>query len=327
MHQHLLFLLQASAYLLRIVTGLYKDKVSAAVAALVAPFLKLLQGIVLALILDPDQLVHHLRVIENPLCEQKGDGVGIEGQAGILHVMNDLRVADDDAQTAGCDGEELGEGAKHHHILILQRMADKGIRIEIVIGLVDDDDGAHLFCPGNDLRKLFLCVYISHRVVGIQQHHDAGIVIDGMQNVLDFDRQVRLVGHRHVLVAQDAAVDPVHLEGGSHGHDLLSYLAEGLQEIADGHVRAVRGQDVFIGCPDEGRIFMKEAIRLRVDREEFRCNLLQYGVHEFLRQSLRILIHVIAVHPVAILHREDPDGVLYMFVYMIVHIHTSTFIL
>ena len=143
--------------------------------------------------------------------------------------------------------------------------------------------------------------------------------MDRIQNVFNFDGQIRLVGHRHMLIAQDTAVDPIHLEGRSHGHDLLAHLTEGLQKIADGHIGAVGGQDIFILRADEFRVFMQEPVRLRIDRKEFRRNLLQHGIHKFLRQSFRVLIHIIAVHAVAVLHGEDPDGVFYIFIYVVVH--------
>ena len=144
--------------------------------------------------------------------------------------------------------------------------------------------------------------------------------------MFSIDGQIRLVGHRHVPVAQDTAVDPVHFKGRRYRNDLFSLLAEGLQEIADSHVGTVGGQDILVLCADEFRVFMQKSVRLRVNGQEFRRNLLQHGIHEFLRQSLRVLVHVVAVQAVAVLHREYPDGVLYMFVYVIIHILTSIYL-
>ena len=65
--------------------------------------------------------------------------------------MNDLRAADDDTQTAGRNGEQLGEGSENHHIPVLQSMLNKRIGIKIMIRLVDDDNRSHLFCPVDHL--------------------------------------------------------------------------------------------------------------------------------------------------------------------------------
>ena len=64
---------------------------------------------------------------------------------------------------------------------------------------------------------------------------------------------------------RDTAVDPVHLKGRSHSHDLLVHLAESLQEIADSHVGTGGGQDIRVLCADEFRVFMQKSVRLRVD--------------------------------------------------------------
>lgn len=88
-----------------------------------------------------------------------GYGISIKAQARVLHIMDNLRVTDDDAQTAGRQGEQLGKGTQYHYIFIFQGMLDKGIRVEIMISLVHNNDCAHFFRPAITCRAPPRCTH------------------------------------------------------------------------------------------------------------------------------------------------------------------------
>ena len=259
-------------------------------------------------------------MLEDALPEEQGDGIDVEGQAQVAHISDELRIADHHAEAHRRQRKELREGAQKDHVLPLERVPEEGVRIEIVVGLVDDDDGAGLLRPVDHLPELLLRVDVPDRVVRVEEHHDAGIVRDRREDLPDVDGHVRLVGHRHVLQAQQAAVDPVHLEGRGDGHDLLPLLAEGLEEIADRLVRAVGGEDVLRLRADEVRVFFREAVRFRIDGQEFRSDLREHAVHERLRQALRVLVHIVAEIVIAALSGENTGKAGDIFVYIIIHL-------
>ena len=247
------------------------------------------------LALGRDELVGDFGMVEDLLAEQQRQRVHIEGELGVLHVVDDGRVRDDDAQAAGRQREQLRE----RDVVVGLGEVDEGVGVEVVVGLVDDDHRVHRAGRLDGGDDVLAGEGVAHRVVGIQKHHDIGVGADGGDEVAHVEGQVVVVGHGHVGKAQDVAVHPVHLEGRRHGDHLVALAAEGLQQVADGLVGAVGGRHAVAGHAHVLGVLREEAVGLGVDGQELGRDLGLHLIHEPRGKPLGILVHIVAEHAVA----------------------------
>ena len=218
-----------------------------------------------AFALGGDELLGDLGVIEDLLAEQECQGIHIEGELGVFDVMNDSWVRDDDAQAASGQREQLREGAHDDDVVVGLRQVDERVGVEVMVGLVDDDHGVHGASRLNGRDDVFSAEGVAHRVVRVQQHDDVGVGTDGGDEVFHVERQIVVVGDRHMVQPENIAVHPVHLERGGHSDHVVPLPAERLQQVADGLVGAVGGRNAIARDAHVLRILREEAVGLGVD--------------------------------------------------------------
>ena len=68
-----------------------------------------------------------------------------------------------------------------------------------MVGLVDDDHGVHGTSRLNGRDDVLAAEGVAHGVVRVQQHDDVGVGADGGDEVFHVERQIVVVGDRHMV--------------------------------------------------------------------------------------------------------------------------------
>ena len=167
-----------------------------------------------------------------------------------------------------------------------------------------------------DLLELLLRICRADGIVGIQNGNNAHLIGNRVQHLLKIQSEIRIIGNRFMVQAENLAVDPVHLEGGRNRHHRGTGPPEYLKQIADRHIGAIDHAEIFPPYPQITGKRLKEAFRLRIRGEKFRRKLRLNPLHKLRRESLRVFIHIQPQIRKAPLTSSDPQNILYTFLYI-----------